>query len=300
MASNLEQLSSELSKVVEQASKSIVLVQGRRYPSSGIVWQKNLVITSDHTLPRTDQVNLRIPTGETIVASVAGRDPSVDIAILRTSSELHPVEIEADGKLSAGQLAINIGRAVGGRLLSVLAMISGTDGAYRNWRGGTFDQFIRLDTSPYPGFSGSALVVASGKVAGMNTPVFSRHFGLTVPASNIARLVERLSAKGFIGKPYFGVMMQPVRLQENQARDFSADVGLMVMGIEKGSPAELAGLLIGDIVVRLNDKSLNSMQDVYDLLTEGSIGKVAKISIVRGGQLQDLQITVGERPLRTE
>lgn len=294
----IEKLSEELEEIIERTSQSIVLVQGRRFPSSGIVWQKDLVITADHTLPRVDELQIRTSLGKVIAATVAGRDPSTDIALLKTTVDLQPVERAAPDQLRTGQLVVTLGRANGGRLLAMLTMISGTDGVYRNWRGGTLDQFIRLDIGPFPGFSGSALLLANGKIAGMNTSVFSRHFGLTVPASNIERIAQRLSSKGYIGKPYFGLMMHPIRLSEKMQQESGVEIGLLVVGTEKLSPAEEAGLLVGDILVRFHEKNINSMEEIHDFLTEESVGKDVKLSIIRGGKVQDLQIKVGERPLR--
>src|SRR6185312_5477522 len=155
---------------------SIVLVQGRRFPASGVVWKKNFVVTTDHSLARTSEVQIRTASGELINGVVAGRDPSTDVAIIQTSNELQPLEF-SNTIFIAGQLAVILGRANGGRVLSVLTMISGTDNNYKNWRGGTFDQFIRLDSAPFPGFSGSALLMPNGNIAGINTAAFSRHFG---------------------------------------------------------------------------------------------------------------------------
>lgn len=295
----IQKLSDEISGMIQKVSKSIVLVQGRRFPSSGIVWQNKLVITADHTLPRADEVRIQTPDGEVISANIAGRDPSLDLAFLKPGKELQPVESEADGAaIKAGQFAISVGRASGGRLLAVTSMISGTDGEYRNWRGGKFDQFIRLDISPFPGFSGSALVLPNGKIAGLNTSAFSRHFGLTIPASNIERVVQRLSAKGTIGRPYLGIMAQPVRLPENLKEQSKAEIGLLLIGTEQGSPAEAAVLLIGDILVRLNEKTVNSTEEIQAVLNEESIGKEAKLSVIRGGNLQDITVTIGERSSR--
>jgi serine protease Do len=293
----LEKLSTELSGIIRNISESIVLVQGRRSPSSGIVWEKNLIVTADHLLPRQEEVQVAFSNGEAISALVAGRDPGTDLALLKTTTELKPVEKETS-ELSAGQLAVSIGRANRGRLLAVLGMISGSDGPYRNWRGGSLDRFIRLDVSPFPGFSGSALVLSNGKVSGMNTSVFSRHFGLTVPASNIERLVERLSKKGSIGKPYLGLMMQPVQIPKPLQEQSKTEIGLLVMGTEEGSPAEQAGIIIGDIVVRLNEKNVNSMDEIFEFLNAESIGKEVIIALMRGGKIQEFGVNVGERPVK--
>jgi S1-C subfamily serine protease len=132
----------------------------------------------------------------------------------------------------------------------------------------------------------------------MNTSLFSSHFGLTVPASNIERLAGRVSAKGSIGRPYLGLIMQPVRLPEPLRAQSNAQIGLLVMGTEEGSPAEKAAFIIGDILVRLDQKTLNSTGDVHDLLTADSIGRELKAGILRGGSLQELTVIVGERSSR--
>jgi serine protease Do len=293
----LEKLSEELSATIEKASQSVVLVQGRRFPASGVVWKKNLVITTDHSVARSNEVQIRTAAGEVITGTIAGRDPSTDIAIIQSSKDLQPLEFSKTS-LKAGQLAVILGRANGGRVLSMLTMISGTDNNYKNWRGGTFDQFIRLDSAPFPGFSGSALLMPNGTIAGINTAAFSRHFGLTIPASNIERLVERIQTKGTIGRPYLGLMMQPVRLPEKFKKEAGTDIGLLLIGTENGSPAEQAGLTVGDIVVGLNGKNVNSIEELHDVLTAESIGTEIKVTILRGGKIENVQTKVGERPLR--
>lgn len=292
-----EKLSGELSATIEKASQSIVLVQGRRFPASGVVWKKNFIVTTDHSLPRTNEVQIRSAAGELLTGVVAGRDPSTDVAIIQTSNELQPMEF-SNTTLKAGQLALILGRANGGRVLSVLTMISGTDSNYKNWRGGTFDQFIRLDSAPFPGFSGSALLMPNGTIAGINTSAFSRHFGLTIPGSNIQRLVDRVISKGSIGRPYLGLMMQPVRLPEKLRKEAGTDIGLLLIGTENGSPAEQAGLAVGDIVVGLNGKAVNSIEELHDVLSSESIGTEIKVTILRGGKTENIQTKVGERPLR--
>jgi len=294
----LEKISEEVSGTLEKISSSIVLVQGRRFPSSGIVWQKNLVLTTDHSLPPSEEIQVVTSNEEVVTCSVAGRDPSTDTAILRSSKELPAIAVTTQNKLKTGQLAVIAGRARGGRILGQLTMISGTSENYQNWRGGKFDQFIRLDTSAFPGFSGSALVLPDGKVAGMNTAVFSRHFGLTIPASNIERLVNRLATKGHFGKPYLGIMMQPVGLSAMFRQLSGAKAGLLILGAEETSPAEKAGVIAGDILVALNGKHLDSIQDIQQFLNEDAIGKTVNITIIRGGAIQELQITIGEREPR--
>jgi S1-C subfamily serine protease len=138
----------------------------------------------------------------------------------------------------------------------------------------------------------------NGNIAGINTSAFSRHFGLTIPGSNIQRLVDRVISKGSIGRPYIGLMMQPVRLPEKFRKEAGTDIGLLLIGTENGSPAEQAGLAVGDIVVGLNGKAVNSIEELHDVLSSESIGSEIKVTILRGGKIENIQTKVGERPLR--
>ncbi|HSE43294.1 MAG TPA: S1C family serine protease [Acidobacteriota bacterium] len=294
----LQNISNELSAMIENASQSIVLVEGKKFPASGIVWQKNFIVTADHLLPRSREVQVMISNSESITGSITGRDPATDIAIIQVSKDLHAFDQYSEQAVKTGELVVILGRANGGRQLAVLTMISGTDDKYKNWRGGTLDQFIRLDTGSFPGFSGSALVSSNGKLIGMNTSVFSRHFGLTIPQSNIERLLQRLAEKGSIGKPFLGLMMQPIRLPEKLRKLSGAEIAFLLLGTENDSPAEQAGLFVGDIVVRMNGKNLNSLEELHDLLTPESIGTEIGLSLLRGGKLEDVRLKVGERPFR--
>jgi S1-C subfamily serine protease len=284
--------------MIGNASQSIVLVEGKKFPASGIVWQKNFIVTADHLLPKTREIQVMTSNGESITGTITGRDPATDIAIIQVSKDLQPFEQNSGKAVKTGELAVILGRANGGRQIAVLTMISGTDEKYKNWRGGIQDQFIRLDTGSFPGFSGSALISSSGKLIGMNTSVFSRHFGLTIPSSNVERLLQRLAEKGSIGKPYLGLMMQPIRLPEKLRKASNAEIAFLLLGTENDSPAEQAGLFVGDIVVRMNGKNLNSLEELHDLLTPDSIGTEIGLSILRGGKLDDVRLKVGERPLR--
>lgn len=294
----LQQLSDELSATIETASRSTVLLRGRRFHATGLAWQKTLIVTADHSLPRVAEIGIMLPSGEELVATVAGRDPSIDIAVLRTTTDLQSIGQTFTGAVKAGQLALVVARASRGRSLALLSMISGSAGSYKTWRGGTLDQFIRLDTLPFPGFSGSVLVLPNGQIVGVNTAVFSRNFGITVPASNIERLVAQIAKKGSVGRPYLGLMMQPVRLPENFQRESGGEIGMLVLGTEKDSPAEHAGFLMGDILVGLNGKQLSSMEDIHDSLSHDAIGTEMKITILRGGKIQEITAKVGERPVR--
>ena len=183
-----------------------------------------------------------------------------------------------------------------------MGAVSAIGGAWRTWSGGQIDAFIRPDRTLYPGFSGGALVDGTGKVVGLNTSGLSRSMALAIPASTINRVVDQLLTRGRIARGYLGLGMQPVRLPDNlvSSLQLASPGGLIVVSVEGGSPAEKAGVFVGDVLISLAGKNLGDPRDVQGVLDPESVGKPLPARVVRGGQLQELQITVGERPQRGE
>jgi S1-C subfamily serine protease len=157
---------------------------------------------------------------------------------------------------------------------------------------------MRPDVAFPPGFSGGPLLNASGQVLGINTSGLSRHQVVTIPFSTVNRVVEELKKKGRITKGYLGVAMYPLNLPRSLQQQFklSQSSGLIVLNVEPQSPANQAGLMIGDVLVKLNDSALRTIEDVQAVLEPESVGKTIKLSVIRGGNPLDVSIVIGERP----
>jgi len=150
----------------------------------------------------------------------------------------------------------------------------------------------------YDGFSGSPLVDTQGKVIGINTSGLSRGGGLTIPASTVDRVIEELLTRGHIARPYIGVGMQPVSLTEQtKARlNLTQTGGVIILSVEPEGPADKAGLLIGDVMVALDDKPVADTDDVQRALGPKHAGETMGATVVRGGELFQAHVTLGERP----
>jgi S1-C subfamily serine protease len=170
--------------------------------------------------------------------------------------------------------------------------VSAVGGAWRTWRGGRIDQSFRLDLQPFTGFSGGPLVDVEGQIIGINTSG-PRRSVTTIPVATVNRVVDQLLAKGRIARGFLGVALQPVRLPSRQG---GADRGLLTIMVEPGSPAEKAGLTIGDIITRIADKPLNQVMDLQSTLDPEQVGKSVVLQLLRGGQKQNITVTVAERP----
>jgi S1-C subfamily serine protease len=240
-----------------------------------------------------------LPDGRTIPAVLAGRDASTDLAVFKIEGAgVDVAEIGNAATLKVGHMVLAIGRLGERGPSASLGVISALGGAWRTWRGGLIDQLIRPDLTLYPGFSGGPLVYAQGRVAGINTSGLSRRVGLTIPASTVDRVTNALLEKGRIARGYLGLGMQPVRLPGaiRSALKLPTEGGVIVLTVEPNGPADKAGIMIGDILVAFDGTPIRDTDDVQAVLGPERVGQTVRTSVIRGGALTELTITVGERP----
>lgn len=290
-------LSDDLAGAVEHAGRSVVAIHARRrIPSSGIAWRPGVIVASSHTITRDEEITLTLPDGGKAAATLAGRDPTTDVAVLRTSAELRAADRDDASAIRVGHLVLALGRP-GTNVTASLGVVSAVDGEWRTWQGGRIDRFVRLDMAIYDGFSGGPLIEAGGRVLGMNTSRLARGLALAIPGSTIDRLVDQLLATGGISRGYLGIASQPVRLPEplRQRLQVAGSVGLMVVSLEPDGPAERAGLMLGDIVVTIDGTPVNDPSDILAALGPERVGRELKAQVLRAGALLDLSITVGRR-----
>ena len=283
MPNALTDLSDSLTAAVEAASAYTLLVDARkRYPASGIAYAPDLVLTADHVVTREDDLRVGLPDGKTLPATLAGRDPGSDLAVLRLAEKaLIPAQAAPSAKV--GQVVLALGRPSPAGMQASFGIIIAINGPARTWRGGLLDQFYQTETVPYPGFSGGPLVDASGALLGLNTSGLTRGEALTIPVGAAWNIAGALAEHGAVKRGYLGVRTQPV---EN---------GLLVLWLEEGGPAKTGGLLVGDILTSVNGQSLRDADDLFGALHGDVVGKPVNVEILRGGQPQTLQVTPGER-----
>jgi S1-C subfamily serine protease len=148
----------------------------------------------------------------------------------------------------------------------------------------------------YLGFSGGPLVDAAGQVLGLNTSALLRGISLAVPAPTLRQVVETLLAHGRVRRGYLGMGAQPVRLPAALKQQLGQETGVLLVSVESGSPAEQGGLLLGDTIVSLDGQPVRHMDDLLALLSGDRVGAVVSVRIVRGGQVQELTVLIGEHP----
>jgi S1-C subfamily serine protease len=291
MANELANLSDQLAGIVERAAPSVVAVHARsRFSSSGVFWRPGVIVSAEHTVRREEEITITLPDGSTSSATLAGSDPGTDLAVLRTerAGQSLPALSQAP---APGHLALAIGRAQDSGVNATMGIVSALGPAWRTWRGGRLDSYIRLDLTLYPGSSGGLVVNTAGEAIGIATSALSRIAGVAIPASTVNRVLDEILAGGRVRRGYLGLGLQPVELPDHHK-------GLIVLSVEQGGPAARAGLLIGDVLVSLGGCIVADTDDVQSALEIRSVGETVEAGLVRGGAAQSVALTIGERPRR--
>lgn len=296
MADTIKSFSDGLAAAVTTAGASILRMETRRRLSAtGIAWSADgVVVTANHVVERDDNLNLGLPDGQTVAAKLVGRDPSTDLAVLRAQGvTLTPATWTKPEDIRVGHLVLALGRP-GKHVTAALGVISAVEEGSA-LHGVPLEQFIQMDLVMYPGYSGGPLVGVSGEVIGLNTSGLVRGANLAIPVTTVRRVVETLLAHGKMRRGFLGVGAQTVKLPTALAEQAKQETGLLVISVEPGSPAEKGGLYMGDTLVALDGKALLEPDDLIGMLTPDKIGKAVAIRLARGGQFQDVTVTIGER-----
>jgi S1-C subfamily serine protease len=298
-ASALSELSSQLASAVETAGKSIVAIHARRrIPSSGIIWRDGVIVSASHTVRSEGEIAVALPGGDSVKATIAGRDSATDLIVLRFKSNANlKVASRADvSALRVGSLVLAVGRP-GKAVSASFGIISAIGEGWRTWQGARIDRVLRLDLAVYDGFSGGPLVDASGGVLAINNSALARGTPLALPAQAIDRVVDELLERGHVRRPFIGVAVQPVALSASVTKQhqLSGDAGLLIVSIADSSPAEQAGLLLGDVLLEAGGQRLARPDDLLDALSATQHGQSMNLKILRGGAVKTVSVTPADR-----
>jgi serine protease Do len=299
LSAELIALSNALAQATDRAAASTVAVHTEpRGSSSGVVWRRGVIVTAEHSLRRDEDIQVTLPDGRAVPASLAGRDASTDLAVLKCAEVTSPGEETIDiSSIKPGSLALVVGRTRASGPVAALGAVSLVVAERRAWTGAALAPYIRLDISVQPTAVGGAVIDAHGGLMGIATPRFARFGAIAVPAPTVNRVVDVLLQKGRIPHGYLGVGLQPVRLPDALRRTLKRDdkTAAIVLEVEPEGPAHKAGIVIGDILVALAGHAITRLEDVHGQLGAESIGKSLPIRFIRGGTLQEANIVVSER-----
>lgn len=285
----LVSLGSQLAAVVAAASPSVVRVDARRrLGATGVVWAPDLVVTADHAVLRDDRITVAGADHSPHPATLVGRDPTTDLALLRVDDApfTAPTWVGLD-EVAVGHFVVALGRP--GRTVRASFGIVGVLGdAFKTGPGAKVEAYLEPMLYLPPGFSGGPLFDVQGRVVGVNTAGLVRGETLAVPTTTVRRVVEDLLADGRPRRGWLGVGTSPARLADGRR-------GLVVVGVADGGPAAQAGVLVGDVLVEVDGTPVQSAEDLLDRLGGGSVGSTVQLGVLRGGAANTLAVVVGVR-----
>jgi S1-C subfamily serine protease len=282
----LASLSSAVSDIVAKTAPAIVSVHSHRSRASGFVWKAGLVVTADEALADEGEVLIRLADGTERPATIAGRDHTTDIALLRVDTgSTAPTRLSPEVP-SLGALAVVVA-AENGTPTAALGAISLVDGPWRSMRGGDIDARIELDIRLRHSHEGGLALNAAGEAIGIAV-LGARRRVLVIPTTTIERVAARLESHGRIARGYLGLGLQPIKLDDG--------IGAMVMNVDKDGPSAVAGIRQGDIIVGWNDEKVTGVRPLLRSLGPNSVGAVVDVKLRRGGDPVAVKLTIGERP----
>jgi S1-C subfamily serine protease len=288
----LKSLSDATTDLIQNISKSVVSVNARMSRGTGVVLDKQgYLVTCNHVLAVCNSV--RIGQGEqTIEARVVGTDPYNDIALLKADAAFEPITLGNSDTVKTGEFVLAIANPFNHKQpTATTGIVTNPDSTIRGFRGTAMENVIATDAKLNPGFSGGPLVDAEGKLIGINTAyVWQR--GIAIPINKVKRVTDRLLSGGKIKKAYLGLVGNsvaiPVEIQDESGLD--QETGVMVFQVESGAPARNAGLTMGDVIVKFNEKPVTDFYDLPRLLAEDVADKPTQVTVIRSGRLIDLTI----------
>ncbi len=286
-------LSNEISAAVEQAAPSIVQVHGRRRIAGGLVVAENTIVTP--AAVDDDKVAVRPANGQAVEGVVLGRVGHMGLTVLRVDGlGLRPFTVADDAK--TGHLAVAVGRTWSGNVMAMLAPIAVVGGPLRTGRASEIERVIRIQQSPHGALNGGALIDASGRALGIITSLAIRNTTVVIPASLAFAAATNAGADGGIKQGFLGVSSTPVTIPERQRAGRSQDVGLLINQVSQQSPADNAGLLVGDVIVGFDGQAVQDGEELVTRLRGNRIGKAVAVTVLRGASAVDVTVTIGERP----
>jgi serine protease DegQ len=296
---NLAALSESFVSLIERAAQGVVAVKAAPYRvTSGVAIAENLIAVADHSLRRKDNIPVEHADGAQSVATILGRDRSIDIAVLKVDGvPLKPLPAADPATLKSGSLAVVVGLTTDAGPSASVGIIGAAAGPRRTWRSGTLDYFYRLDVNLYPSQFGAAVVDAGGRLIGLATPGLLRHSAVAVPPVTLNRVAQELLEEGHIREGYLGVGLQPVAIPEHLRTKLgnNPESGLIVLSVAGDSPAQQANVQLGDILISLDKNHLGSIEELQAILRGEIVGRSVSALLIRGGEPVEVQIVVSQR-----
>ncbi len=312
--SELEKFQKEIEESVENLRNSVVTINttriARRYgygtfpmvgSGSGIVVdRKGYVVTNNHVLEGSENVEIVLPNGESRPGTVLGADHATDIALVKIEEgDLTPAKMADSDKVMPGQMALAIGNTLdlpGGPTVS-MGLVSAV-GRPLPWADFIFEGLIQTDAAINPGNSGGPLANLSGEVIGINTAMipFAQGVGFAIPVNTVKRIMSDILENGRVIRPWLGISGVELNPKIARAYNLRNESGVLIVRVSEGGPADYAGLAEGDVISAMGDRDISGMKDIISYLSKESIGESVEVLFSRGARKYRTRMTLKESP----
>ena len=290
----LNELSNQIAEVVAGVASSVVQVEGQQRPASGLVYADDVVVTTAAAVGGDERPRVRRDDGQVFEGEVAGWDPTTRLVMIRAAGLQRRAVVP--GELPrVGELAIAVARSWSNAVTATAGLVSVVGGPLRTGRRRAIEQVIRTSAQMHRGFAGGALVGVDGRLLGVTTAAAIRGLGVAIPARVAWDAVAELLRRGALKRGYLGIAAQPVRVSEKQKGSAATDLALLIVGVKPGTPADEAGLLVGDLLLSLDGHVLTSPDELLELLIGERVGKSVTAKVLRGVVPVEVAVTVAER-----
>lgn len=269
----------------------------RSLGSGFIIDKAGFILTNNHVVEKTEEIEVTLSDGEKYPAKVIGKDPKTDLALIQINvkNDIDPLHLADSDKLEVGDWVIAIGSPFGLGNTVTAGIVSAK---YRRIGSALYEDFIQTDASINPGNSGGPLLNIDGEVVGINTAIFSRSggnigIGFAIPSNMIKTLLPQLK-KGKVTRGWMGVMIQPVTKELKDKLGLKSEDGALVSDVTDNGPADKAGIQRGDVILSFDGRKIEEMQDLPFMVATTKVGKEVEVVISRNGKKKVLELTVGE------
>jgi serine protease DegS len=268
--------------------------------SGVIVSPQGYLLTNNHVIQGADEIRVSLADGRDAPATLVGADAETDLAVLRIElDELPVIGVGASDRLRVGDVVLAIGNPFGVGQTVTQGIVSAVD--RRDLGLNTFENFVQTDAAINPGNSGGALVDAHGRLVGINTAIFSRTggsqgIGFAIPVATVEDVLTSIIEQGRVVRGWIGVEIQMLTPSLAESFGLSSTEGAVIAGVLRGGPAAEAGLVPGDIILRIGEQPVGNARNFLRLVTEQKPGDTLELAGVRAGQPFRSQLTIGERP----
>jgi S1-C subfamily serine protease len=279
---------------------------GREAAGSGsgfIITPDGFILTNSHVVHGAERIDVTLADGRRPDAHLVGTDPDTDLAVVRVyAPNLRPARLGDSNQVRVGQLAIAIGNPYGFQYTVTAGVVSALGRSFRASSGRLMDNIIQTDAALNPGNSGGPLVNSRGEVIGVNTAVILPAQGLCFAiAINTAKTIAGWLIKdGVIRRSYIGVGGQTAKIHRRLVRHYNlrAETGMLVLGVEPGSPASRAGLREGDVIVEFGGHAIAGIDDLHKQLTGAQVGIRSPLTVIRHTEKLQVEIVPEESPVK--